>query len=102
METDVGWRVRRWRLYRGMTLKQCATASGLHVSSLCRIEQDKQSLRHEDAVNLCAAFRVTVARFYLEPPPHGVIDPLAEYPLDDGAKIGGERDGTADDRSAAG
>lgn len=64
MEIPISQRLKRWRDYRDMTLKELADASGLHVSSIHRMEHGQQEPKHSDLVALAAAFKVTVAELY--------------------------------------
>lgn len=73
MDISIGARLRRWRKYRNLTLKELARASKLHVSSLHRMEHGQQDPKHSDLEALASALHVTVAEFYaLTPETSGV------------------------------
>lgn len=59
-----GQRVRRWREIRGLTIRQLATASGLHKSSIHRIESGDQDPRAGELESIAGAMKLTMAEFY--------------------------------------
>lgn len=52
MKLEPGQRIRRLRELRGLSLGACATQAGLHKSSLSRIENGKQDIRHDELIRL--------------------------------------------------
>lgn len=54
-ETPVGERIDGWRKFRRMTLRQLASAAGMHTSSLHRVIHGQQKLEVGDADRLAAA-----------------------------------------------
>ena len=59
-----GQRVRDWRKAKGLSIRDLAAVSGIHKSSLQRIEAGEQNLLESDVQRLIAGLKVTIAQFY--------------------------------------
>jgi transcriptional regulator with XRE-family HTH domain len=61
-----GERVAHWRGIKGLSLRQLAKASGLHVSSLHRIEHEQQEVKASEVEAIAKALGLNVSDFYGE------------------------------------
>lgn len=56
--------IHAWRKDKGLTLRDLAERSGLHKSSIQRMEAGEQDPRASDIEAITAAMRLTPAEFY--------------------------------------
>ena len=61
-----GQRLRHWREIKGLSIRELARSSGIHKSSLHRIECDAQEAREADVQKLIKALDLSVSTFYGE------------------------------------
>lgn len=59
-----GQRIKEWRKAKGLSIRTLAAASGVHKSSLHRIETGDQSPLESDVQKLIAGLHLTIAQFY--------------------------------------
>lgn len=80
--TDVGLRLREIRKRRGLTQRELATASGVSLSTIRKLEQgETQGTRMETARHLAAALRVPTTTLLRRPEPDAVPPPEPWLPL---------------------
>jgi transcriptional regulator with XRE-family HTH domain len=63
---SAGQRVRRWRELKGLTTRDLADRSGVHKSTINRIENDQQDARESELRSMTDAMGITMVQFYDE------------------------------------
>lgn len=64
VEIPAGKRMRTWREYLDLSLRQVAAVTGIDAGELCRMELGRRNPRHEDLALFCGAIGITLEIFY--------------------------------------